>query len=112
MDEKSRKILQEYKKSVVNFREALRLAGMPETLILFNTLNLPDLSMMMPDDVVKFYQEVKTMIILYLDDLGFSRREIARRIGGDSMMVVNNILKKYKPKSNIVSSEEVTSSEK
>jgi len=112
MEEKLKEILQEYKKSIKNFREALRLAGMPETLILFNTLNLPDLSRMMPDDVVKFYQEVKTMIILYLDDLGFSRREIARRIGGDSMMVVNNIIKKYKPKSDVVSPEEVTISKK
>ena len=112
MEERSRQILQEYKKSIINFREALRLAGMSETLILFNTLNLPDLSRMMPDDVVRFYQEVKTMIVLYLDDLGFSRREIARRIGGDSMMVVNTILKKYKPKSNLVDPKEVINLEK
>lgn len=112
MEEKLKQILQEYKKSITNFREALRLAGMPETLILFNTLNLPDLSRMMPDDVVKFYQEIKVMIILYLDGLGFSRREITRRIGGHSTMIVNDILNKYKPKSDVVDPKEVTSSEK
>ena len=95
---KSNEILGKYKDMIVNIREALRLAGMPETMIVFNMINLPDLKKLLPEDIVKFYNEVKVMIILYLNEIGFSNQEIARRIGGNSNVAVASILKEYRPK--------------
>lgn len=106
MDQQKEKILKAYQESVQNFRQALREAGVPETLILYYTINLPELSKLLPEDVIKFYQEVKTAVVLHFSDLGFSHRETARRIGGHSTLIVGEILKKYRPK--LVNPEEVS----
>ena len=98
---KSNEILGKYREMVSGIREALRLAGMPETMIVFNTINLPDLKKLLPEDVVKFYNEVKVMTILYLHDIGFSNQEISRRIGGNSNVAVASILKEYRPKAEV-----------
>ena len=96
-EEKTKEILLNYKDMVKNIYEALRLAGMPESMIVYNTINLPDLSRMLPEDVVNFFAEVKTMTIVYLSDRGFSIREIERRIGGSSALTVTQVLKEYRP---------------
>ena len=101
---KSNEILGKYKDMIVNIREALRLAGMPETMIVFNMINLPDLKKLLPEDIVKFYNEVKVMVVLYLNDIGFSNQETARRIGGHSGAIVTQILKEYRPKVEVKSS--------
>lgn len=102
---KSNEVLGKYREMVGNIREALRLAGMPETMIIYNTINLPDLKKLLPEDVVKFYNEVKVMTVLYLNDIGFSNSEIARRVGGNSAMVVAQILKEYRPKAEVTNSK-------
>ena len=56
-------ILIQHKEILKNTAEALRLAGMPESLIVYNLINLPDLEKLLPEDVVKFYSELKTMIV-------------------------------------------------
>lgn len=104
-DIKSNEIMGEYRDMIVNIREALRLAGMPETMIIYNTINLPDLKKLLPEDVVKFYNEVKVMTVLYLNDIGFSNSEISRRVGGNSATVVAQILKEYRPKAEVTNSK-------
>lgn len=99
MDEaKIKTVLENYREMVVNIREALRLAGLPEAMIIRETINLPDLEKLLPEDVVKFYEEVKVMTILFLNNLGFSTREISKRIGGSSKDIVSKILNDYFPK--------------
>lgn len=93
---KINEIIGKYREMVANVREALRLAGMPEPLIVYNTINLPDLRKLLPEDVVKFYNEVKIMTVLYLNEIGFSNSETSRRIGGNSNVAVASILKEYK----------------
>lgn len=103
MDEKKTKqILESYKEMVQNVQQALRIAGMPEAMIVYHTINLPDLERMMPEQVVNFFSEVKIATILYLSDHGFSTREIERRLGGTSAMTINQILKEYRPTPNEV----------
>lgn len=106
-DLKVNEILGKYKEMVSNIREALRLAGMPEAMIIYNTINLPDLKRLLPEDVMKFYSEVKVLIVLYLHELGFSNAEISRRIGGHSNVVVAEILKEYGPKDQVINSNSI-----
>lgn len=85
-----------YRQMVADVREALRLAGLSEVMIAYNLINLPALSKLLPEEVLAFYTEVKTMTVLYFDQLGFSASEIVRRIGGNSRVIVAEILREYK----------------
>ena len=82
---------------VENVREALRIAEMPEQMIVYQTINLPALERLLQEDVLNFFNEVKTMTIFHLSNLGFSNGEISRRLGGNSEVTVSKILKEYKP---------------
>lgn len=89
------KILTSYKEQTKNITEALRLAKVPEPLIAVYTFNLPNLDVMLPEDVVKLFKEFRELVIVYLNRLGFSEREISHRISGDSYTSVGNILEKH-----------------
>jgi len=94
--EKQKEILVKFAEAIKNFQEALRLAGMSETSILYNTINLPDFDKMLPDDVIKFYHQVKEMVVLYFNSLSLSRREIERRLGAHSRVYVKEVIDKQK----------------
>ena len=89
------KILISYKEQTKNISEALRLAKVPEPLIAVYTFNLPNLDAMLPEDVVKLFKEFRELVIVYLNRLGFSEREISHRIKGDSYTKVGDVLEKH-----------------
>lgn len=97
-EKKAQDVLNNYREMVKNIYEALRLSGMPEHMIVFNMINLPDLSRMLPENVVDFYNEVRTLVVIYLSDRGFSTREITKRVGLNSNTMISDILKEYRPK--------------
>lgn len=79
--EKVQQILQTYREMVENTREALRLAGMTEAQIVNETINFPDFNKMIMEDIVKFLNDVRKLIILHLFNMGLNSGEIAHRIG-------------------------------
>lgn len=94
-------ILTTYNQQVENIKEALRVAGVPEPLVAAYTFNLPNIAKMLPEDVVKLFKDFREIVIFYLDNHGFSQREIERRMGGDSLFSVNNIIKKHNQKKGV-----------
>lgn len=97
MDEsKFLKILDNYKQSVDDVRSRLRDAGMSEHQIVLHTINFPNFNAMIPEDTVKFYRDVKKLLIIHLDSLGFSSREISSRLGGCGRSFVVEILEEYR----------------
>ena len=101
-------ILESYGKSLENYREAMRVAGVPEALIEKNVVYLPDYKKMVAEDVLQFYENVKKKTILHFDALGFSRRSIANLLTKDTPHHVKKIVIESTPKSLSVSPEEVT----
>lgn len=85
-------ILNTYKDQVKNIREALRLVNMRETDILYHTMNLPDMEKLTIEEISGLYSQIKVMVVLYLNKLGLSNREIARRLGGHTYNLVNKII--------------------
>ena len=92
-EEKVKQILEVYKQTVENTKEALRIAQVPESLVIYYTINLPDFNMMIPDDIVKFYQDIRKLVILHLNKIGLSRGEIAKKIGKNQYLLIGEILK-------------------
>ena len=95
MTEKQQEIIRTYREMVLKVQEALRVAEMPDNLIIAETINIPDLHMLIPEDVMRFYKEVRTAVILHLHQLGFSLREITRRLGGNSYAIVQQVIESY-----------------
>lgn len=111
MNEKQKEILMAFRTSITNYQEALRLTGLPEPLIELYVTNIPDFSKLLPDDVLGVYKDIRVMVILYLDALGFSQREIGRRIVSPATSV-RDIIKQYKPSSNRATIDDVTNKKK
>lgn len=86
--------------------EALVLAGVPMHLVYLYTFGMPSEGNLIPEDIVNLYRNVRKDIILYLHRLGFTQREIARRLGGGCYHIVVEALKEEAGK--LGSAEEVT----
>ena len=86
MDNEKRKeeILMSYRTYVENTKNALRLLDFPESSILTNTINLPDFDKLIPEDVVKFYRDIRKLVVFHLNRNSMSAKEISRRMGGAS----------------------------
>lgn len=97
-DTKVLKIKEYYQNIVRNTREAFILAGIPKGLVFFEMFFPPDFEYMVPEDVVNFYKETRKAVILHLRKLGFTQREIARRLGGGSYHIVHQVLKDQEEK--------------
>lgn len=95
MNEKQQEILNTYGDMISKVHQALRLAGMPDNQIIAEMINLPDLNTLLPEDVTRFYKEVRTSVILHFHSLGFSRREITRRLGGSSYAIVQQTIESF-----------------
>jgi hypothetical protein len=111
--EQIRKILTAYQEQTKNIQEALRVAECPDTLVdcyvLSSVLTVCDFEKMLPEDVIKLFKDIRTIIILHLyNAIGLSEREIARRIGGSSIHIVRKILEENLQKPEVVNSEEVS----
>lgn len=85
-------ILKSYNRIVENTKEALVAAGVPRKEVYFYVFIPPDFDYLLPDDCLKFYKDIRSQIIIHFRKLGFSQREIARRIGGSSYDTVNKTL--------------------
>lgn len=97
-----KEILETYNKMVQNTREALRLAEVPESQIVIYTINLPDLQRMIPEDIVRLYNDVKKLTTISLHELGFSQRETSRRLGGPSNYpYVNKTILEYQSQNKV-----------
>lgn len=96
MDDKVKEILNSHKEMTKNVCEALRQANVPEPLIASYTFNTPNIDKMLPEDVLRLFKDFKKIIILYLNKMGFSQREISRRIGGNLVLVNQTIREKEK----------------
>lgn len=109
MDEYNQKtvdeILDKYVASTENYREAMRLASVPDALVEVNLTYLPNFKRMIPEDVVKFYHDLREKVILYFYELGFSRRSIGRIVAHDNYYTVVKTIKKHTPK---IQGEETT----
>lgn len=92
---KIQEILDQYRYIVTNTHEALELAGVPKKLLYYYTFVWPDLNEVLPEDIVKFFDELRVQVIIYLRKMGFSQREIARRLKGGSYFIVNQVLQEY-----------------
>lgn len=97
-NEKTQEILTKYKEMVLNIKEALRIAGMPERMITIETMNFPDYDKMIPEDVIKLYREVFRFTILYLHKLGFSYRQITTKLGGNSYVIIQKTIAEMEKK--------------
>lgn len=95
-EEKVKEILQAYREVIGKTEEALRLAGMPDNMIAVWTINFPTFNRVIPEDATKIYKNIRDSLIIYLDSLGFSIREITRRLGGSGTTSVFETLKQYK----------------
>lgn len=95
MTEKQEEILETYRQMVSKVHQALKLTDMPDNMIIAEIINLPDLTMLIPEDVMRFYKEVRTTVILHFHNMGFSRREITRRLGGSSYAIVQQTIESY-----------------
>ena len=87
------KILEAYKQSVTNTREALRLAEVPESLAVNYTINLPEFDKLIPEDIVALYHDLRKLMTISLFEMGLTSGEIARRLGGNQYHIVWKILK-------------------
>lgn len=94
-EEKIKEILDTYKETILKIEEALALAGVPSNLIPIYTIYFPQFQRMLPEDAIKIFKNLRELLIIYLRELGFTHREIARRIGGSGTTTVFEILKKY-----------------
>ena len=86
-------VLQDYQKYRDNVQELLREARMPENLIQLQTMVLPEMSALLPEEVEQIFQDIKRLTVLYYHARGFSQREITRRLGGQSLYTVNKMIK-------------------
>lgn len=91
MSKTSATILEKYKEYVVNVKKTLKEVDHPKTLIEIDTMVLPDITHMLPEDVLRFYQDLRRLVILYFYRKGFSSREIAKRIGGNHVTIASII---------------------
>src|SRR3990167_3990471 len=107
-EQKVADIKESYAQMVTNVREALELAGVPRRMTYFYTYLPPKLEDMIPEDAVNFYHQTRDSIILYLHEIGFSQREIARRLGGAQYHIVNEVLKDNAPENKFATPEEVS----
>jgi len=114
MDEsKTKELLKEYRTVVEQIKEDLRAAGMSENQIILHTINLPEFERMIPEDTIKLFRDIKKLLIIHLDELGLSTRQIAKRLGGNSHNYVKKILDEhYKEQEDVtkVNVEEVSNS--
>lgn len=106
-DSKSQDILKSFHTSVENYREALRLSGVSEASAQYLTAPLPNFNRMLPTDIKSYFQMVKEAVILHFSEIGFSHREISRRIGGSSTPAISEIIARHNPPSTTASIEEV-----
>lgn len=95
-EEKANQIIQAYREAVAKTEEALRLSGMPDNMIAIWTLNFPVFNRLIPEDAIKIYKNIHDGLIIYLDSIGFSYREISRRLGGSGTTAVFETLKRYR----------------
>ena len=93
MSDQIKEILGHYRESVESFRTELRHAGMPESQIVVETINLPDLDRMIPEDTIRFYRDIKKLVILHWGKLGWPVREIVRTMGGGREQYVTKLLR-------------------
>lgn len=114
MSDKAQEILVAYTQMVENTQEALRLANVPEPVIVSSTINLPDFRKMIPEDVVKLYRDMRKLVVIHLFQIGLTQGEIARRLGGNSYHIVQQILKEWQEaeKVKLATREEVSETEK
>ena len=99
MNEEIQSLLTSYQIAVAEIRNALRKGGLSEREIILNTINLPEFEKMLPEDVLRLWQELKIMFILYLrNHLKLSLREIETRLKGDSYVSINKLLKEVTKK--------------
>lgn len=89
-------IMQTYVEVVNNTRRALIFAGVPERLTFFYIFIPPQFQTMLPEDVIDFYRDIQKAVIIYLSGMGFSQREIARRLRGGSYALVVEALQSVK----------------
>lgn len=108
MENQINDLLTSYQIAVIEIKSALIKAGLSERESNWKTLNLPDFQKMLPEDVLNFYKDLRTLVILYLHQLGLSTREIEKRLKGDSYGSVQNILEANKVKSKKATLEEVS----
>ena len=92
--EKINEIIKVYRDMIGKTEEALKLAGMPDNLIAVWTINFPTFNRLIPEDATKIYKNLHDGIILYLASVGFSYREIARRLGGSGSTAIFEVIKK------------------
>lgn len=74
-------ILLSYRKTVESTREALRSSGLTEHQIINETINFPDLNKIIPDDVIKFFRDIRKIVILHLSHVGWTARKISQNLG-------------------------------
>jgi hypothetical protein len=91
---KIEQVLQAHEQYQQNTQELLRELRVPENLVQLYTTKLPNFAVLLPEEVSGMYQSIKKATILYFQSRGFSQRETARRLKGESVFVVNSILKK------------------
>ena len=73
----------------VNTKEALSELGYSRSEIEIKTFIPPDYYSMLPEDVMRIYRDAKKSSVLALHQLGFSEREIERRLGGNSRKIIH-----------------------
>lgn len=98
MNNKVQEILNIYKQTLENTQNALKEADVPDNMIELYLSRLPDFNKLLPEDVVKIFQDFRKAFVIYLDKRGFSQREIARRMGGSSQIMVHQILQEERDK--------------
>lgn len=96
MNDTIKQVIEDQHKYVESVREILRESGVSESDIMLYTINLPAPEKMRIEDTLKFYEDVKKLIVIYLNNTGFSVREIARRLGGHTESKVQEIITEYK----------------
>lgn len=108
MNEQVEELLISYKIAVTEIRRALKEAGLSERQTDWILINLPDFTKMLPEDVLDFLKELRVKVILYLSKLGFSTREIEKRLKGDSYGSVQNVIEAERKEGKKATLEEVS----
>lgn len=97
-EERIKQITDDFDEFYKNTREALELAGVPNDIIFPYLHKQENFKNLIPEDVVLFYKLMRSQIIVHLHSIGFTNREISRRLGGGSYHIVVDALKVYKEK--------------
>lgn len=106
-----KEILASYEAVIQNTKKALHLAGMPSRMIPLYVAHIPPFTDMLPTDVLQLYKQMREAVIRYLFSIGFSQREIVRRVGTGSYALINAILRERTASVPIGTIEEVMKNE-